>query len=247
MIYLLFKGLILMLNIENHFLDANMVLSVAFKDSDFDVCLEYYKLDYTRHLSYNVKKEIYQVIERLRIISFGILYFIQEHISSNSIPLYNLDYHINIVKNNYLNHFKDENYVYGIKREKFVKVVEDLFIRYYDEIRNSIIANDTELIILFSKIEEVFGEYDYKVAKCLSNFEIFNYENNHDLIKSLIDIGFHKKDAILVDDCCNRSLNLRCDFVFVTQDDGIIESSYDAHSLLDSKVYFSKPSSFLNN
>ena len=56
-------------SIQNHFLDTNMIISIAFEDSNFNECKTYYKLEYKRYVSYNVKNETLNVIERRKIIA----------------------------------------------------------------------------------------------------------------------------------------------------------------------------------
>ena len=244
-IYNLYKKLFLwsdlMLSIENHFLDTNMILSIAFKDSNFNECREYYQLEYKRHISYNVKDETLGVIERMRLISSNVLKYIKDYMSSKNINLSDLDYHMQNIKRSYLNQFQDESYVFDLKKDKFVQIVEDLFIEYYDEIRNAMISDDIELESLSLKLRKVFKGYNESVSRCLHSFEKFYFDNDPDLIDQLISVGIHEKDAILVDDCYNKSKDISEKFVFVTQDNGIIRCSQDASELLDSRVLFSKP------
>lgn len=236
-----------MLSIQNHFLDTNMILSIAFKESNFNECRNYYKLEYERHISYHVKDEAIGVIERMRLIASSMMNYIKNNMSSKNIKLSNLDFHMQKIKKSYLNQFKDESHIFGVKKEKFIKIVEDLFIEYHDEIRTAIINNDIKLESLSIKLKNAFKEYNKSVSRCLSNFEKFSFENNHDLINQLIDIGIHNSDAILVDDCYNKSKDINEKFVFVTQDKDIIKCSQDAFKLLNSQIHFSKPNSFLNN
>ena len=81
----------------------------------------------------------------------------------------------------------------------------------------------------------------------MANFDKFSFGNNQSRIDKLIAIGIHKKDAILVDDCYHKSKDMNEKFVFITQDKDIIKYSQDAFNLLDSRIFFSKPNSFLNN
>ena len=236
-----------MISIQNHFLDTNMILSIAFKNSNFNDCRNYYKLEYKRHISYNVKDEAFGVIERMRLISADIVKYIKNYMSSKNIKLSNLEYQMQIIKKSYLYQFKDESHVYGVEKDKFVKIVGDLFIEYYDEIRGAIINNDINLDALSLKLRNSYKGYNESVSRCLRNFEKFSIQNNYELIEQLIDIGIHKKDAILVDDCYNRSNELNVQFVFITQDKEIVDCSHDAFELLDSKIHFSKPIVFLNN
>ena len=167
--------------------------------------------------------------------------------SSKNISLSNLDFHMQKIKIGYLNQFKDESHVFEIEKGKFVKIVGDLFIEYYDEIRTAIINEDIELMELSIKLKNAFKGYNKSVSGCLSAFEKFSFENNQKLIGRLIDIGIHESDAVLVDDCYNKSKDMNEKFVFVTQDNDIIDSSKDAFKLLNSRIHFSKPISFLNN
>ena len=45
-----------MIRIKHHFLDTNMILAIPLKNDNYIDCLEYYKLDYERHISYHVEK-----------------------------------------------------------------------------------------------------------------------------------------------------------------------------------------------
>lgn len=234
-------------SIINHFLDTNMILSIAFEDSNFDECKTYYKLKYKRYISYNVKDETLNVIERNKVIALNIISYIRNYISSNNINLSHLDSHMQKIKLEYLKQFKNQTHVYNLKKDKFLIIVRDLFNVYYDEIKKAIISNDYELESLSLKIKDAFKKYNRKVTKCLISFEKFSFENNVNLINQLIDIGIHEKDAILVDDCHNKSIDINEKFVFITQDKGILNYSQEAFKLLDSKIHFSKPNNFFNN
>ena len=64
-----------------------MILTIPLKNDNFRECAEYYKLDYERHMSNHVEKEVFSVIERLRLISLDIFKHIKDYIISNNIPL----------------------------------------------------------------------------------------------------------------------------------------------------------------
>lgn len=92
-----------MLKIKHPFLDTNMILTIPLKNDNFRECAEYYKLDYERHMSNHVEKEVFSVIERLRLISLDIFKHIKDYIISNNIPLIKIDSHIHKIKTIYLN------------------------------------------------------------------------------------------------------------------------------------------------
>ena len=98
-----------------------------------------------------------------------------------------------------------------------------------------------------SKLRNLFKMYNKTITNCIVNFDKFSYSNNQKLINQLIDIGIHESDAIIVDDCYNKSMDIGKEFVFITYDKKVMECSEDAFKLLNSKVYFSNPVSFLNN
>lgn len=223
-----------------------MILSIPFKGDNYKTCVKYYQLNYKRHISDNVKKEVYDVIGRLRMISLDVFNHIKQYVTSKNISLTKIEYHIQTIKNTYLNKFLNMDYVFGIKKNKFLSIVDDVFNTYYDEIKDTIVNNDISLDSLLSKLRDLFKRYNKIISNCMDNFENFSFENNQDLIKQLISIGIHEKDAILVDDCYNKSKEINEKFVFVTQDKGIITCSKDAFELLDSKIHFSKPNSFLD-
>ena len=220
---------------------------MAFKDSNFNECRNYYKLEYKRHVSYHVKDEALNVVERMRLIALSMVSYIKNFMSSKNINISNLDFQMQKIKKSYLYQFKDESHVFGVEKEKYMKIIGDLFIEYYDEIRTAIINNDIALESLSIKLKNAFKEYNKSISICLSNFEKFSFENNQELINQLIDIGIHDSDAILVDDCYNKSKDINEKFVFVTHDKDIITCSQDAFKLLNSQIHFSKPISFLNN
>ena len=122
-----------------------MILSVAFENSNLKVCADYYKLSYKRFVSDNVKEEAFEVIERLRLISIDIVTHIKQYMASRKISLMKLDSHMGIIKKNYINQFKDDDYVFNIEKEKFLDIVGDLFAEFYEEIRFAIINNDLDL------------------------------------------------------------------------------------------------------
>lgn len=224
-----------------------MILTIPLKNDNFRECAEYYKLDYERHMSNHVEKEVFSVIERLRLISLDIFKHIKDYIISNNIPLIKIDSHIHKIKTIYLNRFKRDDYAFGIEKDRFVDIVNDVFIIYYDEIKDTIVDNDVNLNSLSSKLRNLFKMYNKTITNCIANFDKFSYANNQKLIDQLIDIGIHKSDAIIVDDCYNKSKDMNEKFVFITYDNKIMECSGDAFKLLNSKVHFSKPASFLNN
>lgn len=224
-----------------------MILTIPLKNDNFRECAEYYKLDYERHMSNHVEKEVFSVIERLRLISLDIFKHIKDYIISNNIPLIKIDSHIHKIKTIYLNRFKRDDYAFGIEKDRFVDIVNDVFIIYYDEIKDTIVDNDVNLNSLSSKLRNLFKMYNKTITICIANFDKFSYANNQKLIDQLIDIGIHKSDAIIVDDCYNKSKDMNEKFVFITYDNKIMECSGDAFKLLNSKVHFSKPASFLNN
>ena len=87
-----------MLSIQNHFLDTNMILSIAFKESNFFECRNYYKLEYKRHISYHVKDEALGVVERMRAIAFSMVRHIKNFMSSKNINPSYLDFHMQKIK-----------------------------------------------------------------------------------------------------------------------------------------------------
>ena len=82
---------------------------------------------------------------------------------SKNIKLSNLDFHMQRIKKSYLYQFKDESHIFEIEKEKFVKIVGDLFIEYYDEIRTAIINNDINLESLSLKLRNSFKGYNEAV------------------------------------------------------------------------------------
>lgn len=236
-----------MLKIKHHFLDTNIILAIPLRNDNYHDCVEYYKLDYERHISNNVEKEVFSVIGRLRLISLDIFKHIKDYIISKNIPLIKIDSYIHKIKTTYLNRFKADNYAFGIEKNRFVDIVDDVFIIYYDEIKGTIVDNDVNLNLLSSKLRNLFKMYNKTITNCISNFDKFSHANNQELIDQLIDIGIHESDAIIVDDCYNKSMDMSEKFVFITYDKKIMECSGDAFKLLNFKVHFSKPVSFLNN
>ena len=62
-----------MIKVKHHFLDTNMILAIPLMNDNYSDCVEYYKLDYERHISNHVEKEAFSVIGRLRLISLDVL------------------------------------------------------------------------------------------------------------------------------------------------------------------------------
>lgn len=224
-----------------------MILAVPLRNDNYSDCVEYYKLDYERHISNHVEKEVFTVIGRLRLISLDIFKHIKDYIISKNIPLIKIDSHIHKIKTAYLNRFKDDDYAFGIEKDRFVDIVNDMFIIYYDEIKDTIVDNDVNLNLLSLKLRNLFKMYNKTVTNCMANFDKFSYANNQKRINQLIDIGLHESDEVLVDDCYNKSMDINEKFVFITYDTDILDCSEDAFKLLNSKVHFSKPIVFLNN
>ncbi len=236
-----------MIEIKHHFLDTNIILTIPLRNDNYRDCAEYFKLDYERHISNHVEKEVFSVIERLRLISLDIFKHIKNYIISKNIPLIKIDSHIHKIKTTYLNRFKDDDYVFGIEKDRFIDIVNDVFITYSDEIKDTIVDNDVNLNLLSFKLRNLFKMYNKTINNCMANFDKFSFVNNQKLINQLIDIGIHESDAIIVDDCYNKSMNITEKFVFITYDNKIIECSREAFKLLNSNVHFSKPTVFLNN
>ena len=115
-----------------------------------------------------------------------------------------------------MNRFKRDDYAFGIEKDRFVDIVNDVFIIYYDEIKDTIVDNDVNLNSLSSKLRNLFKMYNKTITICIANFDKFSYANNQKLIDQLIDIGIHKSDAIIVDDCYNKSKDMNEKFVFIT-------------------------------
>ena len=92
-----------------------------------------------------------------------------------------------------------------------------------------------------SKLRNLFKMYNKTITNCMTNFDKFYYLNNQKRIDHLIKIGIHESDAIIVDDCYNKSEDMNEKFVFITYDTDILDCSGDAFILLNSKVHFSKP------
>ena len=236
-----------MLKIKHHFLDSNMILAIPLRNDNYRDCVEYYRLDYERHISNHVEKEVFSVIGRLRLISLDIFNHIKDYIILKNIPLIKLDYHIHKIKTNYLNKFKSYDYAFGIEIDRFVNIVDDIFIIYYGEIKDTIVDNDVNLSLLSSKLRNLFKMYNKTITNCIANFDKFSLVNNQKIIDQLIELGIHKSDSIIVDDCYNKSMDINEKFVFITYDNKIIECSGDAFKLLKCNVHFSKPDLFLNN
>ena len=224
-----------------------MILAIPLRNDNYRDCTEYFKLDYERHISNHVEKEVFTVIGRLRLISLDIFKHIKDYIISKNIPLINIDSHINKIKTTYLNRFKDDDYAFGIGKDRFVDIVNDVFIIYYDEIKDTIVDNDVNLNLLSLKLRNLFKMYNKTITNCMANFDKFSYANNQKRIDQLIKIGIHESDAILVDDCYNKSMDINEKFVFITYDTDILDCSGEAFRLLNSKVHFSKPIVFMNN
>lgn len=82
-----------------------MILTIPFRDDNYSDCVEYYKLNYERHISNHVEKEVFNVIQRLRLISLDVFKHIKGYIISKNIPLTRIDSHIHKIKISYLNKF----------------------------------------------------------------------------------------------------------------------------------------------
>lgn len=163
-----------MFKIKHHFLDSNMILAIPLRNDNYRDCTEYFKLDYERHISNHVEKEVFTVIGRLRLISLDIFKHIKDYIISKNIPLINIDSHINKIKTTYLNRFKDDDYAFGIGKDRFVDIVNDVFIIYYDEIKDTIVDNDVNLNLLSLKLRNLFKMYNKTITNCMANFDKFS-------------------------------------------------------------------------
>lgn len=108
-----------MSNMDCHFLDSNIFLSIATKDSAKDICEKYFKSKSMKVTSGNVKKESNEVLSKLEKVSLEVINCISEFVSTNKIPDEKIASSLYIVKRKFLNKYSFEDYPLGLIGKNF--------------------------------------------------------------------------------------------------------------------------------
>ena len=119
-----------MIELCNHFLDTNIFLSAVFSDNAGYVGQDYFKLDASRFTSTTVENESNNVISKMENLSFEIISCIDKYVSDNNIPDQKINNYLYVIKNEFLDKYQLEDCSFGFKKERFVKIVNNIFFRY---------------------------------------------------------------------------------------------------------------------
>ncbi|MBQ8017828.1 MAG: hypothetical protein IJ258_06945 [Methanobrevibacter sp.] len=234
-----------------HFLDSNIFLSIATKDSAKDICEKYFKSNSIKVTSENVKKESNNVLSKLEKISFEVIGCIRKFILVNKIPDEKIASSLYIVKRKFLNKYSFEDYPFGFNRKKFLKIVNRLFSYYNDILKYSISSSfeiwiNEEFLTLKSDYKNYYSALNFLFKKV----DLYHYSINlgdAQIIGFLNDIGIHSPDAEILLDAFKTSDKLDNVIYFITRDNGIINNSTGIFSIFNGEVIPKKPEEFLNN
>ena len=94
-----------MIDLNNHFLDTNIFLSVVFSDNTKHICDDYFKLEATRFTSTSVQKESKEVISKMEDLSFEIIKSIDDYVSINNVPDEKINNSLNVIKYEFLDKY----------------------------------------------------------------------------------------------------------------------------------------------
>lgn len=240
-----------MINMDYHFLDSNIFLSIATKDSSKDICDEYFKSNSTKVTSWSVKKESNNVLSKLETISLEVIGCIREFVSVNKISDEKIASSLYIVKRKFLNKYSLDECPFGFNRKKFLKIVNELF-SYYQDILKYYISSSVEIWINeeYLTLKSDYKNY-YSVLKSLfKKVDLYYYSVNLGdarIIDLLNDIGIHSPDAEILLDAFKTSSKLDEIIHFITRDNGIINNSDDIFSIFGGVVIPKKPDEFIDN
>ncbi|WP_458453760.1 hypothetical protein [Methanobrevibacter sp.] len=234
-----------------HFLDSNIFLSISTSDSAKNICESYFELNTKKFTSTTVKNESNRVISKIRDISFETLDYIDNYVSINKIPDDKIHNSLNSIKKDFLIEYEFDDCPFGIRKDKFVKIVNELFFKY------SRIFNRYNPLPFVIMLDEEYSHLDglYKKQFFILRFLFkqttvnhFHEEVGDELIIELLnDDGIHNPDARILLDAYKTSKMVQDYLIFITNDAGIINKSDIVLSNLESKVICKKPEEFLNN
>lgn len=228
---------------NTHFLDTNIILSVVLpNDSSYENSRKYFNHNYMRIISNTACSESEKKIIKIRRISLKIVECAKNYSQDHQINTMKMNRHIFEVKNGFLKQYEDNEYPEDMKKEKFITLVSDFFKNYELEINNLLMtgnADELNNIIISS-----FRISITKLINFLKTETCITFIENANKYDSLINIGLHKTDAILLEEsyCLHTTLNEI--IFFITFDGGILDLSDKIRVVLNSKINVYHPDFF---
>ncbi|MDR0913544.1 MAG: hypothetical protein LBM96_13255 [Methanobrevibacter sp.] len=237
-----------------HFLDSNILLGKVYSDNANNgnsIWSLYFKHEFTRYISNRVENESKNVITKLRRVSLRILKFVENYIiNSDYINPIKVDSIIRKLKTRFLKIYESEKFPEELKREKFIKIVNDLFNKYYNGFRDDMIDNSTMKIESFKEdskqtFKNCYTELDILISRLNKNS--FYLEDNSRLESQIKNIGIHRADILILLDCYILSNQLNNKIAFITQDKEITSNLNNIKSVLNNGFYIFDPNNYLSD
>ncbi len=227
-----------------------MVLaSILPNDGSFKESSEYFlNIIAEKYFSTSAYEESKTVISRLRRISLKILNFIKNYMSKNLINQQNIEKHFNNIRKQFLNTYKQVEFPENIQKKKFKEIVLDFLNQNKSIIQDMLLKDDLSLWTKFKRnIITSFKKMNRELKNFLRNLTCITFIHSGKYIKNLLKIGFHKKDAILVDESYYLSLTKKNPIAFITFDKGILNLKEEILEILNEKVYVFSPKEIKNH
>lgn len=230
-------------NNNNHILDTNIILGMVLPNDDsYENAKKYLELDYRPYVSTTSYKEAEEKIVKIRKLSLNINEYIKNYSIENNINLLNIPKIRLIVKNNFLNQFKNKKYPVSLSEKGFEQIVTNFFNNYENEITLVLISqNNDELSKL---IKETFRESNVNLDYFISEQTCITFYSDGGKVDPLEKIGIHKKDAILLDEAYQLHLTLDEPVNFITFDSEVLELKTDVSTVIQN-VTVSNPIEFI--
>ena len=156
----------------------------------------------------------------------------------SNINLFNINKFLSKIKYEFINKYEDNDFPEGMEKEKFISTVNGFFMDYNDEFYDSITLNSTNnLDILCNDIKKDFKLFSKRLNCFIKRFICISFLNSEKFIDSLINIGIHKSDAIILEEFYNLSQVLDEFIIFITLDKDILRLKDKIKRVFQSNLY----------
>ena len=168
-----------MIEMDVHFIDSNIFLSIVTKDNAKHICEEYFKSSSVKVTSGTVETESNEVISKLEKISLAVISCIGEYVSINKIPDEKIGISLITVKKIFLNKHSHEEYPFGIDKKKFVKMVNSLFSYYGEVLKYSMeFSFENWVSVEYSAVRSDYKNYYLNLQILLNKVKLYHYTVN---------------------------------------------------------------------
>lgn len=206
-------------------------------DNLYNNTVQYFKKKYKRYLSDTVINESQKVIFKLKRISLKIIKYVKLNILENSIDLLNVGNFLSKIKRNFIAQYHNNDFPEGIKKEKFIQVVNQFFIEYDGDFQYSIVSNDmNNLDILYENMKNNYKVILKKLVQLFKKFICITFINKRKFINALMNIGIHRADAFIIEEFFHLSESLNELIIFLTFDKDILNLSDEINDIFPSSV-----------